>query len=147
MNKRYLPLILLSLIFTQAVFAQQKNPPTADKKHYFLNLFDKNADGIVTETEFNTVMQERYKTIDHDQNGIVSLDEFKKYSAKRHKKRQQKKNSEMDSNKDGLISKQEFIDQSIKRAEKKFNNLDQNQDGQLSQEENIDKHARKKQQL
>ena len=147
MNKYYLAIMLLPLIFTQAVFAKQETTPKAAKSHYFLKLFDSNADGIVTETEFNSVMQERYQSMDMDKNGSVSLDEFKQYSLKRHNNWQQKKHAIMDLNKNGLISKQEFIEHSIKRAEKKFNHLDKNQDGQLSQEENIDKHTKKKQQL
>ncbi|NOR69755.1 MAG: hypothetical protein GQ532_08715, partial [Methylomarinum sp.] len=96
MKKLYLSLILLSLVYTQAVSAQQDNRQKGPKSHHFLKMFDTNADGIVTEAEFNTGMQERYQNMDVDRNGIVSMDEFKQYSAKRHKNWQQKKHGKMD---------------------------------------------------
>ncbi len=138
---------MLFFVFTQVVSAKPEPFNKVGGQHHFLKLFDSNADGSVTEIEFNTIMQERYQLMDKDHNGTVSLGEIKNYSTKRHQDRQHKKHNKMDLNNDGLISKQEFIKHATKHAEKKFNQLDKNLDGQLSQEENMDKHARKKQRL
>ena len=63
MNNYLLPFVLLTLGLTQTVSATE-NPENEDgKQHHFLKLFDKNNDGNVSETEFKTTMQERYKTM------------------------------------------------------------------------------------
>ncbi len=147
MNKYLTVFMLLPLAFTQAAQAEPERGPKGDKPHYFLKLFDGNGDGAVTEAEFNSAMQQRYQEMDGDQNGTVSLDEFKRYSAERHKNWQQKRHHRMDRDQDGAISKKEFIDRAIKRAERRFDKLDKNQDGMLTQEEHIEKHSMKKQQL
>lgn len=147
MNKYLMPLIVLPLVFSQTVAAEQDTRPRGGKPNHFLKLFDGNGDGQVTEEEFNNAMQQRYQQMDADQDGNVSVDEFKRYSDERHKNWQQRRHGRMDQDKDGAVSKKEFIDRAIKRAEKRFARLDKNGDGMLSQDENIQHRAMKKKRL
>ncbi len=144
MTPYLLPFLLLSLGLTATVSATE-NPKKGDaKQHHFLQLFDNNKDGKVSEMEFKTTMQARYKTMDGDHNGIVSMEELKQYSTQHHKNWQHKKHDKIDSNKNGLISQQEFVAHALKRANKQFSRLDKNQDGQISLAENMQKHHNKK---
>lgn len=146
MNKLFIVFAAVSLLCTQAVMAKQDGGRPG-KGNRFLTMFDKNGDGSVTEEEFTSTMKERYQTMDANQDSIVSLEEFKQYSAKRHKNWQKKKHGKMDADQDGAVSKQEFIEHAKKRAEKRFNKLDKNKDGQLNADENVVWQSRKKHHL
>jgi len=147
MKHNYLALLLLPLACSQNAVAQQKMTSPQRPSH-FMKLFDGNDhDGIVTRAEFNAVMKKNYQTMDTDNNGKVSLAEFKKYHAERRKSHQQAKLNHIDQDKNGFISRQEFTASAIKRAEQRFNRLDKNQDGQISTQEYTANYPRNKHHL
>ncbi len=147
MNKYLMPLIIVPLAFSQNIAAQQDNRPQGGGHPHFLKLFDSNNDGQVTQDEFNTAMQQRYQQMDADDNGSVSIEEFKQHAAEHRKNWQRKMHGKMDRDGDGAISKQEFIDRAVKRAERRFGKLDTNGDGVLSEQENVRRQPRKEHRL
>lgn len=126
--------ILLSAIVAVALTGGAVQ--AAGKAHNkFMHMFDSNNDGKVTEAEFNAASTEHFKRMDADGNGSVNMDEFKNYVQHRRVERREHKLARIDSNHDGVISKDEFIAYKMKRVEKGFNRLDANHDGKVSKEE------------
>jgi Ca2+-binding EF-hand superfamily protein len=109
----------------------------------FMRMFDINKDGEVTEAEFNTASAARFKRMDSNANGSVSLDEFKAYAKQRRSERRQRKLTRIDTDGNGSISKQEFTAFKMKKIEKGFNHLDANGDGEVSKDEFINGKRRK----
>jgi Ca2+-binding EF-hand superfamily protein len=101
----------------------------------FMMFFDANHDNMVTIEELNTAAKERFEKMDADGNGAVTMDEFQAYIRARKAEHQQKYFSNIDSNSDGNLSKEEFIQYREKMAEQRFQNLDANNDGMVSKDE------------
>ncbi|WP_305909564.1 EF-hand domain-containing protein [Methylomarinum sp. Ch1-1] len=147
MNKHLLACILLALTFAEGVIAEPDSGGKDINSADVLKRFDGNGDGVVSEAEFNGAMQQRYLSMDGNEDGDVSIDELKRYSIERLKNWRQKKHVKMDFDRDGVVSKQEFIDHAAKQAERRFNGLDKNQDGRLDQEEYGQAHLADKERL
>ena len=146
MKTSILSAAILALIVASPIQAQnpQGPGPKGGKQQHFLQTFDTDNNGIVTEEEFKTASNQRYQSMDKDGDGSVSVEEFQQYSSNRHHQWLQKKHQAMDSDQNGTISKQEFIDQAVKRAEQRFAALDKNQDGILSADEHEAQRGMKK---
>lgn len=101
----------------------------------FMHKFDLNNDGTVTQEEFRQASGERFKQMDADHDGTVSGEEFSKYIANRRAERHQRYFALADTNKDGNISREEYLEAKRQRAERKFARLDKNGDGVISSDE------------
>jgi len=128
-------ILLSSAVFSSSSFAYSKQKSQSAHLSKFINKFDVNGDKQVTKAEFDTAMEQRFKKMDADNNGVVSKEEFKNNTKASHKKLAKNKKSKMDANNDGRISKQEYLDAKNRWAEKKFTKLDKNADGFLTEEE------------
>jgi len=90
----------------------------------FLKAFDKNKDGIVTETEMMTRAELAFSALDKDNSGYISSKELRKLSAKLSEEELQGLMMKLDSDGDGQLSLEEFkvlFDKAEKR--KKENKL------------------------
>ena len=88
---------------------------------------DKNKDGKISKQEYLDAVIATFNKYDLNKDGILTKDEIKlikKIDARKFIK-------DVDSNKDGKISKQEFVS----AAEKKFLQLDKNKDGYIDKKE------------
>ena len=104
-------------------------------KNRFMQFFDTNGDNVVTMDEFEGAALQRFKDMDADNNGSVTLEEFQAYIASKRQARRTEYFNRIDTNKDGSISQQEYIDYKQKKAEMRFQAMDTNKDGLLSNEE------------
>lgn len=109
----------------------------AGGKHHnkFMAFFDTNQDGNVTLDEFNQAAELRFKSMDTDSNGTVNATEFKHYVQSRREQRKEQHYLKVDLNKDGQISKDEFMTAKQNHAESKFKKMDKNNDGLISSDE------------
>ena len=128
-------MLLSTVAFSSSSFAYPKQKSQGAHLSKFINKFDTNSDNQVTKAEFDIAMEQRFKKMDADGNGVVSREEFKKNTKASHKKYNKKKKAKMDTNNDGRISKQEYLEAKNRWAEKKFAKLDKNTDGFLSEQE------------
>jgi Ca2+-binding EF-hand superfamily protein len=88
---------------------------------------DKNKDGKISKQEYLDAVAATFNKYDLNKDGVLTKDEIKlieKLDAEKFIK-------DVDSNKDGKISKQEFI----RAAEKRFLQLDKNKDGYIDKKE------------
>jgi Ca2+-binding EF-hand superfamily protein len=92
--------------------------------HTMISDMDLNKDGTVTRAEAESHAVSQFKKTDTDKNGAVTPEEIKDSMRDRMKARH-------DPNKDGKISKEEFLGHPAKR----FDKLDTNKDGTLSKSE------------
>jgi len=122
--KKYLLLILV-LVCSSAVMAEAG-------KNRFMRHFDTNNNGKVTQAEFDKAAAKKFKLMDANGDGKLTVDEFKAYKKAKHFAR-------MDANKDGKVSKKEFTDFKIQKAERKFARKDKNNDGFIAKDEMVHK--------
>lgn len=101
----------------------------------FMQYFDTNKDGVVTRDEFEASMNARFRNMDSDHDGLVSMTEFRDYLQRRRLEHKQARLKRMDSNGDGQVSKAEYIAYQTKLADARFIHLDRNHDGSLSADE------------
>lgn len=115
--KRILTAILLVLFCTAISSANDSD----------FKKIDKNNDGKISKKEYIDTVVINFNKIDKNKNGFLTKDELKaigRIDAEKFLK-------EEDINKDGKISKEEFI----KAAEKRFKLLDKNNDGFIDKKE------------
>jgi Ca2+-binding EF-hand superfamily protein len=115
--KRFLLAILLVLFCTAIGLADDSD----------LKKIDKNNDGKISKKEYIDAVTNTFNMIDKNKDGFLTEDELKaigKIDAGKFMK-------EVDINKDGKISKEEFI----KAAEKRFKLMDKNNDSFIDQKE------------
>ncbi|MEM9716607.1 MAG: hypothetical protein AAF826_08825 [Pseudomonadota bacterium] len=105
---------------------------------------DADADGFITEVEFNAAMNDRFTKMDADGNGTVTQAEFvamiaeraansdRDVSAEKIEKRATKMMERIDADGDGAIQKAEFGKKGFTELLERF---DADADGQLSKEE------------
>ena len=110
----------------------------------FMKFFDSNGDGTVTHEEFLGASNNRFERIDTDSNATLSEAEFSTYMQARREERRKNHFEHMDANKDGKVSKDEFLASSQQRAQRKFDRMDGDNDGQLSSDE-LGSHKKHKQ--
>ncbi len=137
---------IISLLFLASVSSMLHAGSYSNAKSghlsHFIRKFDRNNDGQVTKNEFTLSIEQRYTVMDANNDGQVDKDEFKEYNQTKHQAYRKKKNKKMDADGDGLISKQEYLDEKIKRIEQKFAKMDKNADGYLSEDEYVRKKSR-----
>lgn len=144
----------LAVLFGTAVFAhanaQQK--PTApavaevkkdeipdDKRHkgmpYYLQSYDKNADGTLSKEEYDTGLSAEFKAADKSGKGQLSRTDVEALVRTQMEDRVKKMADgiyrSVDSNTDGIISKQEWEDAQKAR----FAKMDKNSDGKVEAQE------------
>ena len=101
----------------------------------FMSFFDTNGDNVVTMDEFNVAASKRFETMDADNNGVVTLEEFQSFVSEKRKERHELKFQSMDSDNDGQVSREEYLNYKQQRAELRFQGMDTNNDGMISKDE------------
>jgi Ca2+-binding EF-hand superfamily protein len=109
-------------------------PAQAGQGH-FMRYFDSNNDGVVTPEEFNQASGERFTKMDANGDGKVTVEEFTNYVQTRRADHREKRFEGMDSDKNGSISKEEWLAAQQARAERKFQRMDKDSNGSISTEE------------
>ena len=132
-------LLLGAYLMPSAAQARAKDPEAV-----FMSM-DVDKDGKVTKAEFLAVYKNKaraerlFKVYDKDGNGYLVKQEYvvtaRKLSEERKAKRAQRQFDKMDTNKDGKVSKEEFLAHHQAYLEKKFKAYDKNGDGYLVKEE------------
>jgi Ca2+-binding EF-hand superfamily protein len=100
--------------------------------------FDINQDGQITRDEVQVVRETRFKKMDADSSGGVSLKEFEAAAKARFAKKRSRFRTEAgepDSPDEGARRGQRSSKRKGKRLKAKFNRLDNNKDGQISLKE------------
>ena len=123
-------LIALSLFMTATMAGSGHHGKGA-----FMRMFDSNADGMVTQAEFQEAAAKRFTLMDSNSSGIVSKDEFRQYIKERRAKRAEKKFQLMDTDGSGDVSQQEYLDYKRQKAERRFQSMDKDANGILSKDE------------
>ena len=88
---------------------------------------DKNGDGYVTKDEFESHVKSKFKEYDKNKDGKIDVDEL----GGKNKPEVVKEFQFMDRNSDGFVSSDEFYKAALQRREE----LDFNRDGKISKEE------------
>ena len=110
----------------------------------FMMFFDADKDGVVTQAEFSESSDQRFAKMDGDSSGTVSTEEFSQYIQERRQERKQRSFKHMDTNADGQLSLDEYLDAKRERAERRFKSMDKDANGMISAEESTArKHGRK----
>lgn len=104
-------------------------------KGRFMALFDTNGDDVVTGEEFKAAAAERFKKMDSDSSGTVTLEEFRTYLAEKRQKWTTMKFQKIDTDKDGNVSEAEYLDYKHQKAQRRFNYMDKDGNGIISEEE------------
>lgn len=123
-NKTFLPLIAGSLLLTTGLAIAK--PSSND----FFNKFDKNNDGKISLTEFNSNLNESFARIDKDESGSFDITEFKQHNEQRkaeyeqkkkarHTEKKQQKFKALDANADGILTESEYVNAAVSKAEAK----------------------------
>jgi Ca2+-binding EF-hand superfamily protein len=118
-----------------ATSAASAGPRHEGGHNKFMEFFDSNGDGVVTYQEFLDASKHRFDRIDTDHNASVTEAEFSSYMKTRREERHKDHMARMDTNKDGKVSKDEFLSASQARAQRKFDRMDKDNDGLLSEAE------------
>lgn len=93
----------------------------------FMDRFDTNSDGKVTQDEIDAVVAERYASADGNGDGGIDLDEFKAAYAEEFALRKVREFQRLDRDGDGAVTEAEFN----RSVERRFNRLDRNDDDVL----------------
>jgi len=136
---------LISLIICLVASLPAMAGPTYDPEKNTdeqMEFWDANADGAVTLEEFSISKAGRFHQIDGDHNGFATLQEWLEF---RPTKRIVAKNlmKRWDANADNVVSREEFLQPTMKA----FQQIDTNHDQLISRQELVDDWTRKKQDL
>lgn len=104
-------------------------------KGKFMQYFDTNQDDIVTLDEFNAASTKRFDKMDANADGVIKKEEFRDYVSGRKQARRDERFQSADSNQDGQLSLDEFLNRKKQRAEQHFKTMDLNNDGVVTKEE------------
>jgi len=118
--------LLTALATPGAVFAQ----PGPDGSH-FMDHFDADKDGKVTQAEIDKVKSDLFSKFDSDGNGLLSQDEYMALRMDRMKERMNNRFTHQDKNGDGAISQEEFMTMSNRMMAR----LDENGDNVIDADE------------
>ena len=145
MQRRSTALSLFLAITSCYLAADEKAPkkpahqPTAQGKASFIQDYDLNKDGTVSQAEFAEVRQQRYSAMDENKDGQVSVDEYvNEYAGRLDKKLDTERTGQikqtlvrieaLDKNKSKTIGKDEYR----ASGDKAFAYIDTNKDGVIS---------------
>lgn len=156
MQRRSTALTLFLAITSCYLAADEKAPkkpahqPTAQGKASFIQDYDLNKDGTVSETEFAEVRQQRYSAMDENKDGQVSVDEYvNEYAGRLDKKLDTERTGQikqtlvrieaLDKNKSKTIGHDEYN----ASGDKAFAYIDTNKDGVISKADPLPERERK----
>ena len=156
MQRRSTALTLFLAITSCYLAADEKAPkkpahqPTAQGKASFIQDYDLNKDGTVSETEFAEVRQQRYSAMDENKDGQVSVDEYvNEYAGRLDKKLETERTGQikqtlvrieaLDKNKSKTIGQDEYK----ASGDKAFAYIDTNKDGVISKADPLPERERK----
>lgn len=156
MQRRSTALTLFLAITSCYLAADEKAPkkpahqPTAQGKASFIQDYDLNKDGTVSEAEFAEVRQQRYSAMDENKDGQVSVDEYvNEYAGRLDKKLDTERTGQikqtlvridaLDKNKSKTIGHDEYN----ASGDKAFAYIDTNKDGVISKADPLPERERK----
>ncbi|RVT47571.1 hypothetical protein EMM73_04650 [Rheinheimera sediminis] len=156
MQRRSTALTLFLAISSCYLAADEKAPkkpahqPTAQGKASFIQDYDLNKDGTVSQAEFEQVRQQRYGAMDENQDGQVSVDEYvNEYAGRLDKKLETERTGQikqtlvrieaLDTNKSKAIGQDEYN----ASGDKAFAYIDTNKDGVISKADPLPERERK----
>ncbi|WP_162305829.1 EF-hand domain-containing protein [Oleisolibacter albus] len=133
------PLILAALstlVLASAAHAQAEGPRRQGPGAQAMwEKMDTNKDGVVDEAEFKAARAEMFKRMDKDGDGKISKADFPaamdQARTQRHAEMQNRMFDQLDTNKDGFVTADEFA----AGAGKGFERFDRNDDGKLTPED------------
>lgn len=156
MQRRSTALTLFLAITSCYLAADEKAPkkpahqPTAQGKASFIQNYDLDKDGTVSEAEFAEVRQQRYSAMDENKDGQVSVDEYvNEYAGRLDKKLDTERTGQikqtlvrieaLDKNKSKTIGHDEYN----ASGDKAFAYIDTNKDGVISKADPLPERERK----
>ena len=156
MQRRSTALTLFLAISSCYLAADEKAPkkpahqPTAQGKASFIQDYDLDKDGTVSEAEFAEIRQQRYSAMDENKDGQVSVDEYvNEYAGRLDKKLETERTGQikqtlvrieaLDKNKSKTIGHDEYN----ASGDKAFAYIDTNKDGVISKADPLPERERK----
>ena len=134
---KLISLLVALLAVTAPTLAQER--PAASASNRGVMRFDTNKDGVVDRAEWRTAQEARFKELDANNDGKLNPDELVRRPAgaagvlptDAQNTRQSRFFQRLDSDKDGFVSKAEYMAE----GDRRFARCDANKDGRINTEE------------
>lgn len=121
MKKKIVATIAIAAVFAVGSAVAGNHSKHCNKQHFgskhnnhgsgMLSRMDTDGDGVITLEEAKRKREKRFTEVDSDGDGTLNLEEFKAMKEKKKAARLKKKLLKWDKNKDGTVTKDEFINQ------------------------------------